>query len=343
MSITRRKFFGNMAVLGAGASLNQDLYHHNGQGLGNQSLPREVWIATTSLDDLEPVNYDAATDRMLNILEEVIPLSPDIICLPETFPNSAIKQPEPSMERVAADFTTGEDFRKFSNFARTNMCYMILPIYKKEGNKFYNSALLIGRDGKIQGDYKKIHPTEGEIDMGIVPGPLDPPVFETDFGMIGIQICFDIHWRDGWRRLSRKGAEIIFWPSAFGGGEMINTAAWQGRAVVVSSTIKGISKICDMNGKALNYTGFWNKNWACAPVNLEKKFLTLYPYIHEMPAIQKKYGRKVHIEVYHEEEWIIIESLSEDVKVVDIMDEFNLRTYEQHMVSSNEKQLRARP
>src|SRR3712207_7956687 len=42
----------------------------------------------------------------------------------------------------------------------------------------------------------KCRPTDGEIASGVRPGPLDPPVFETDFGKIGIQICFDIKWED---------------------------------------------------------------------------------------------------------------------------------------------------
>lgn len=38
------------------------------------------------------------------------------------------------------------------------------------------------------GEYLKIHLPEDEIDIGLTPGPLEPAVFQTDFGKIGIQI-----------------------------------------------------------------------------------------------------------------------------------------------------------
>lgn len=53
---------------------------------------------------------------------------------------------------------------------------------------------------------------------GLTRGPIDPPVFNTDFGVIGMRICFDFQFFDGFKRLGQKGAEIVFWPSAYCGG-----------------------------------------------------------------------------------------------------------------------------
>ena len=39
---------------------------------------------------------------------------------------------------------------------------------------------------------------------GITPGAIVPPVFKTDFGLIGIQICFDAHWPEQWRSLKES-------------------------------------------------------------------------------------------------------------------------------------------
>ena len=78
-----------------------------------------------------------------------------------------------------------------------------------------NTAVVYDRQGQELGQYHKIHPTEGELNGGIWPGPIDPPVFEADFGKFGIQICFDVNWWEGWERLKQKGAQIVFWPSAF--------------------------------------------------------------------------------------------------------------------------------
>jgi predicted amidohydrolase len=67
----------------------------------------------------------------------------------------------------------------------------------------------------MAGEYRKCRITESEVEeMGITPGPLDPPVFKTDFGTIGITTCMDIHYPEIYTTLALKGAEIIFWPSA---------------------------------------------------------------------------------------------------------------------------------
>ena len=190
--------------------------------------------------------------------------------------------------------------------------------------------------------YHKIHLTINEIEAGLTPGPLDPPVFNTDFGKIGIQICFDMLWDDGWQALGKKGAEIVFWPSAYAGGQTVNNKASQHKYVVASGTRKDTSKLCDISGETITQTGFWHQNYYCGPVNLEKVFLHTWPYVNRFGEIRKKYGRKVRITTFHEEEWSIIESLSPDVFVSDILKEFDLKTFDQHKHSAEVAQNRAR-
>ena len=66
--------------------------------------------------------------------------------------------------------------------------------------------------------------------------------------------------------------------------------------------------------------------WACAPVNLEKVFLEIWPQVLRFPEIEKKYGRSLKIKIYHPENWATIESLDPDVKVRDVLKEFGLPT-----------------
>jgi hypothetical protein len=186
-----------------------------------------------------------------------------------------------------------------------------------------------------------MHPTVGEIEAGVAPGPLAPPVFRTDFGTLGVQICFDIEWADGWQRLREAGAEIVFWPSAFAGGIAVNTKAWQNRYVVASSTNKDTSKICDISGEEIARTSRWNR-WVCAPVNLEKAFLHTWPFVLRFNDIHAKYGRKVRIHTLAEEEWTILESRSPDVRIADVLEEFELQTYEEHIRQADERQCECR-
>jgi len=73
-------------------------------------------------------------------------------------------------------------------------------------------------------------------------------------------------------------------------------------------------------------------------VNLEKVFLHTWPYAQRFSEIKAKYGRKVVIKSYHEEEWSIIESRSPDLKVADIMKEFELKTHEEHIAFATKAQ-----
>lgn len=304
-----------------------------------ERLPREVWVATVSQMDMIAATSAEMVSKVLAILEKVVAYQPDIVCLPEVFANSNVKKKPGLFERKQL---TEMVLEKFSSLARQYKCYIICAVNTFEDNKAYNSAVVLDRNGKNMGEYRKIHLTEGEINAGLTPGPLTPPVFQTDFGKVGMQICFDIEWNDGWTSLGEQGAEIVFWPSVFAGGEMINTKAWQHKYIVVSSTRKNTSKVCDISGEVIAQTGIWDKNFFCAPVNLEKVFLHTWPFVNRFDEIRKKYGRKVRITKFHEEEWTIIESLSPNVFVADIMKEFGLKTHEQHIHDAEVAQIKAR-
>jgi predicted amidohydrolase len=242
----------------------------------------------------------------------------------------------PAMDLQKEAALSAELLKEFMVFARTNHCYLICPVLTCENGKIYNSAVVIDRQGNRMGEYRKMYLPDDEVTMRLTPGPLQPPVFKADFGIFGIQICYDINWNQGWESLRQQGAEIVFWPSAFAGGQMINTKAWQNKYVVVSST-RDKSKICDISGELVAQTGVvGDMNFICAPVNLEKVFLHSWPFSLRFDEIKAKYGRKIRIINHHEEQWSIIESLSPDVRVKDVLKEFELRNFEQ-LIHDSEK------
>jgi len=290
-----------------------------------ERLPREVWIATVSQEGLTADTSEKKVQSILAIIEKSLIYRPDVICLPEVFMSSGVRKTMTLNEQ--ADIS-GELLKEFMDFARKNNCYMICPVITRENNRIYNSAVVIDRQGMRMGEYRKIHLPDVELKAGITPGPLQPPVFKTDFGTMGIQICFDCCWDDGWKALRQQGAEIVFWPSAYSGGQVINTKAWQNKYPVISSTNER-SKICDISGEVVAQTGIWDKNIICAPLNLEKAFLHTWPAVMKFDQIRAKYGLKIKITNFHEEQWSIIESLSPDVRVNDILKEFDIPTFEQ--------------
>jgi len=350
-SVSRRSFIGKTALtagfsaLGAGSMYGKpDNFSPSpsSQERGVQlqgRLPREVWIATVSQSGISADTPAKMVKLIFPVLEKCIVYRPDIICLPEVFMYNWVR---PDMNLLKEAALAEELLQEFKAFARTNQCYMICPILTAENGKIYNSAVVIDRQGNRMGEYRKIYLPDDEVKLKITPGPLQPPIFKADFGIFGIQICYDINWRQGWESLRQQGAEIVFWPSAFPGGQMINAKAWQNKYVVVSST-RDRSKICDISGEEIAQTGaVGDRNFICAPVNLEKIFLHSWPFSQRFDEIKAKYGRKVRIINYHEEQWSIIESLSPDVRVKDILAEFELRTFEQLIHDSEIKNVNIR-
>ena len=342
--ISRRNFLQQSAVTAGFVSMgpmgfSERLY--SGE-MPSGKLPREVWIACFSQEGLFTTDPDTMVKKVMEYLRELEPYKPDVVCLPErfSFANTNTEGKFSVSERISMS----EDvLDKFSDYAKNNNCYVICSVnLPADHSMMYNSAVFLDRHGKRVGAYHKIHPTEGEIDGGIKPGPLFQPVIQTDFGKAGAQICYDVLWDDGWEMFRKQGAEIIFFPSAFPAGQMVNAHAWRHKCVVVASTRKETTKICDITGEELATTGFWNKQLCWAPVNLEKAFLHLYPFVERFPEIRKKYGRKVRITLYHEEEWAIIESLSPEIFVKDILKEFDLKTHEELTAGSETAQNKAR-
>ena len=335
---TRRNFIKRSAI-GVGAAamgVHAKAFAQTEEFKQQKKLPRKVWIATVSQHELLADNSKEMISKILKIMDEIALLNPDIICLPEIFPFTNIRKPQLLAE--SAEKPIGPVIKPFAEFAKKNNCYVICSTYTKDAGKYYNAAVLLDRQGKQVGEFRKIYPTEGEIKMGISPGALDPPVFDTDFGKIGMQICFDSEWIDGWSKLQKAGAEIVFWPSAYAGGKKLNSFAMLFNYCVVSSTQKDASRIIDLTGRDIASTGRWDPNWICAPVNLEKEVITTYPNYLHFNDIKAKYGRDVKITTLYNEEISVIESLSAELNVADILKEFKIKMKKEYLQSAEEAQ-----
>ena len=82
---------------------------------------------------------------------------------------------------------------------------------------YYNTAAVIDADGTYLGKYRKQHipQTKGFWEKFYFrPGNGGYPIFETAVGKVGVYICYDRHFPEGWRALGLNGAEIVFNPSA---------------------------------------------------------------------------------------------------------------------------------
>jgi predicted amidohydrolase len=335
--ISRRNFIRNTALT-AGIATLPTLGMPDLNKASQMVTPsnREVWIAGLSQMWIRADTAESMTAIVLDKLKEAVALRPDFVCLPELFPFQNIEK------SYSLQDYSGMVVEQFSAFAKQHQCYTVCPVYTSADGKIYNSSVFLDRQGKRIGVYNKIHPTESEIEMGVASGALFQQVVDTEYGAVGSQICFDINWSDGWTMLQKQNPKIVFWPSAYDGGKAVNTMAWMYKYIIATATNQNNSRLCDITGETVAQTGIWNKYVFCAPVNLEKAFIHLWPYVQRFPEIEKKYGRKVKLTIYHEEQWGIIESLSPDVWVKDILKEFDIRTMTDHIHSGEIAQNKAR-
>ena len=143
-----------------------------------------------------------------------------VLCFQEVF-----TQPYfcPSQDRkwyaAAEKIPDGPTVQLMREYAKKYSMVIVVPIYEEHmTGVYYNTAAVIDADGKYLGKYRKTHIPQ--VDPGFYekfffkPGDLGYPVFETAYLKLGVYICYDRHFPEGWRALALNGAEYIVNPSA---------------------------------------------------------------------------------------------------------------------------------
>ena len=143
-----------------------------------------------------------------------------VLCFQEVF-----TQPYfcPSQDRkwyaAAEKIPDGPTTQLMQDYAKKYSMVMVVPIYEEHmPGVYYNTAAVIDADGSFLGKYRKTHIPQ--VDPGFYekfffkPGDLGYPVFETAYLKLGVYICYDRHFPEGWRALALNGAEYIVNPSA---------------------------------------------------------------------------------------------------------------------------------
>ena len=128
----------------------------------------------------------------------------DVALLPEMF---NAKKPK------AAEPMDGPSASLLSQKARQWKMYVSASFYERRGDLVLNTAPLFDRTGKLVGTYCKNQVYDPEEDEGVSPG-IGFPVFEADFGRVGIIICYDSWFPETARLLAYKGAELVLFPNA---------------------------------------------------------------------------------------------------------------------------------
>lgn len=124
----------------------------------------------------------------------------------------------------------GPTVRLMSELAKRHSMVIVAPIYElADDGERYNTAAVIDADGRFLGRYRKVHvpnrPQGSAEQFYFKHGDLGFPVFDTAYCKLGVYICYDRHFPEGWRALALNGAQYIVNPSATVAGT--SQYAWQ--------------------------------------------------------------------------------------------------------------------
>ena len=236
----------------------------------SQPPPRNVRVVTTRI----PVRWGTTPHDNLQSMVEVLDRAgrekPDVVLLTETFPERGVKGTVYDLSEPIPGPVTEVLARK----AREYHTYIITGMLERAGGKAYDTAVLVDRQGRIAGKYRKVHLPLAEVEGGETPGS-EYPVFDTDFGRIGILICWDMFFPEAVRILRLEGANIVFVPIAGDPGALHYDVATRAFALdngvyLVTSVSEGrASRIVNPNGEVMAET---TDGLATAEIDLAKEW-----------------------------------------------------------------------
>ena len=183
-------------------------------------------------------------DEIASVVDAEARKGADLIALPETWLGQ--QGPPETLE--------GPTIAVMSTLASKHQTHIVCPMDRQDGGERLNSAVLLNRQGAIAGVYDKVFPYWSEFDIKppVVPGQ-DAPVFETDFGRLGLATCFDVNFPEVWQRLADQGAELVVWPSAYSAGTSLQAHAINHHFYIVTATGRADCLAYDITGERLLY------------------------------------------------------------------------------------------
>lgn len=208
--------------------------------------PRAVNVATIHHRPRGSKSSHENLVQFSKLIDKAASEKADIVCLPE-----GVTLVGTTLNYISAsEPVPGPTTEFLGQIARKHKLYIVAGILEKTGDTVFNTAVLLDRNGNLVGKYRKVSLPQEEIDGGITPGN-SFPVFDTDFGRIGLMVCWDVTFPEAARALAQQGAEIIFLPIWGGDITLAKARAIENQVYVVSSTYDMISAVFDQEGKVI--------------------------------------------------------------------------------------------
>lgn len=254
-------------------------------------------------------------EKITKLVDEEGAKGADIIVMPETWRGQLLETLE------------GQTITTFAKLARKHKSYILSPIYRKEGEARYNSSVLIDRSGKVAFVYDKIYPYWSEFDLTppAIPGKNTNMVFDTDFGRIGLAVCFDANFPEVWQALSDQGAEVVFWSSAYSAGLQLQAYALLHHYYIVTSTYSKDCQVYDITGERILDQNSGRITIAGITLDLDRGIYHENFNMEKLDNLLKAHREEVEEEIHlPREQWFVLRAKKPGVSARSLAGEFGL-------------------
>ena len=179
-----------------------------------------------------------------------------------------------------------------------------------------NSAVLLDRGGDVAYVYDKVYPYWSEFDAN---PPVDvvesvPRVVETDFGRLGIAICFDVNFPDVWQALAEGGADLVVWPSAYSAGRALQAHALNHHYCILTSTFTRDCIVYDITGEEVLYEKSEGLHVTRTVLDLDRGIYHENFNIEPRDRLLAEHAGTIAMEQWLErEQWFVLRSLDPEV------------------------------
>jgi deaminated glutathione amidase len=161
----------------------------------------------------------ANEEQVFGLFEEAVTEAVDVVALPEVWS----LQGSATLIREAAEPIPGPRTDRLAQLAARHHVWVHGgSVLERDGDHVFNNSVLFDREGALVASYRKIHLFDADP-PGAVPSR-ESSVFsagdqvvtaETEFGRVGLSICYDLRFPELYRALAVQGATIMFVPAAF--------------------------------------------------------------------------------------------------------------------------------
>ena len=156
-------------------------------------------------------SFGKKDENIKKVMDVAVGAELELLVLPEFFATgyqfTSIDEVSSLSEKVPEGITT----EMLIGLSREKGIYIVAGLPERDGDRFYNSAVLTGPEGFL-GVYRKTH-LFFEEKLYFSPGDTGFRVWDTGLGRIGIMICFDWFFPESMRALALLGADVVAHPS----------------------------------------------------------------------------------------------------------------------------------